>query len=480
MSPTIRFVDRVRELSRLQEAWQSGQPHLIIVTGRRRVGKSQLLARFARGRHIAYVPASQRLRADQLADTGRDIGALANRFRTGRPPALRLDDWDSMLDIAAEAASDMRLGIVLDEFPYLVAQSPELPSLIQRWWDRRAQDTRIFLVLSGSQQSVMREMLGGNGPLFGRATLQFNLQPLDYFQAAKFVPRWSPEDKVRAYAIAGGIPEYLRLLDDGRSLRDNLEHLAFRPEGALFREADYLFESEFREVSRRGSIFRAIARGSVRPNEIAQAIGLGSAADILANLRDLVDLGLIERVVPITDIRHLRQRHVMYRIADPYLRFFFSIIDPRRAQITLGPPDRVNEGLSDETLDAFVSRTFEDVARQYIWRRSVATPGFLPQEVGPWWAGDEEVDVAVVSEAALLAVGEAKWSRSLMDARDLATLERRARLIDGGARPIRMLFSRSGFNRNVPNAADIWRVRPADLFARDLDHEARGEGLRRR
>lgn len=468
-------------MASLNEAWDSGAPHLVIVTGRRRVGKSQLLVRFARDKPIAFVAASQRLRADQLSDAGRDIGAFASRFMPGRPPALQLDDWDALLDIVAETASNMRVGVVLDEFPYLVAQSPELPSLIQRWWDRRGQNTRVFFVLSGSQQSVMREMLGANGPLFGRATLRFDLQPLDYFQAAKFVPRWTPEDRIRAYSIAGGIPEYLRLLDDSISLRANLQDLAFRPEGPLFREADYLFESEFREVSRRGSIFRAIARGSVRPNEIAQSIGLGSAADVIPNLRDLVDLGLVERVVPITDRHHLRQRHVAYRIADSYLRFYFSIVDPRRAQITIGPPDRVDEGLSDEALDAFVSRAFEVVARQYVWRRMARMPGLLPQEVGTWWSGEDEVDVVAVRESELLAVGEAKWSNAPMDGRDVATLNQRARMIDSEARPIRILFSRSGFHRSVKTEPDVWRVRPADLFARDLDREAaRLRGSRRR
>lgn len=207
----------------------------------------------------------------------------------------------------------------------------------------------MLLVLSGSHQSVMREIVGAHGPLFGRTTLRFDLQPLDYYEAGKFVPGWSPEDRIRAYAVVGGIPEYLRHLDDDRTLRWNIERLAFEPEGPFLREVDCLFESEFREVSRRGSIFRAIARGSVRPNDIAHAVGLGGAADVIPSLRDLVELGLLERVVPITDRDVMRARHVTYRIADPYLRFYFSIVEPRRAEITVSRPAQVSEGLTERS-----------------------------------------------------------------------------------------------------------------------------------
>lgn len=463
------FIDRTRELGALERAWDSADPHLILVTGRRRVGKSRLLGRFARGKHLSFIAATQRVRQIQLADAGRDVGALASGFRRGRHATIRLDDWDDLLRVFEDAGQEERVGIVIDEFPYLVAESPELPSLIQRWWDRLKGRSKVFLVLSGSHQSVMREIVGAHGPLFGRTTLRFDLQPLDYYEAGKFVPGWSPEDRIRAYAVVGGIPEYLRHLDDDHTLRWNIERLAFEPEGPLFREVDYLFDSEFREVSRRGSIFRAIARGSVRPNDIAHAIGLGGAADVIPNLRDLVELGLVERVVPITDRDVMRARHVIYRIADPYLRFYFSIVEPRRAEITVSRPAQVSEGLTNEAMDAFVSRAVEGIVRQYVWRRSATTRELTPQAVGTWWTADEEIDVVSMRERTLQLVGEVKWTTAVLDARDLTTLERRGRLIDPDGEPVRLLFSRAGFHRSVPIAPDIWRVRPSDLYAASLE-----------
>lgn len=469
---TARFIDRLRELAALETAWKSGRAELVLVAGRRRVGKSELLTRFGQGKRIAYVAAAQRLRADQLRDAERDIAAFANRFRVGRPPQIRLSRWEELLALMAQGAKERRVGVIIDEFSYLVEQAPELPSLIQRWWDREGSRTKLMLVLAGSDQSMMEELVSARAPLFGRATLRPRIEPLDYYQSARFVPRWSATDRVRAYAIAGGIPAYLRLFDDRTPLRANLVRLAFAPEGELFREAEYLLESEFREVSRRGSIFRAIAEGAVRPSEIATRIGLGSAADVQVNLRDLVRLGLLERVVPITQRDQLRPRQVIYRIADPYLRFFFTVLERRRAQIAIGPAARVSEELSVEELDLYVSRVFEQVARQYAWRAAAARRLPLPEDVGEWWDGTEEVDLVGVRGRSVLFAGEAKWTRGAVGLGELDTLRRRAAVLST-EQPRLLLISRSGFSPALQHAGGAELIGINDLFAPDLEYERR-------
>ena len=464
------FIDRALELRRLEEAWASVGPQLVIVSGRRRVGKTELLGRFSRGKPVAYLAAAQRVRADQLSDSARDLAALANGFRRGRPPAIRLNDWEAVLDLIGERATDRRIGVVIDEFPYLVAESPELPSLLQRWWDRTASKTKVFLVLAGSDQALVEQLVSPRAPLFGRATLRPHIEPMDYFNAAGFVVGWPPEDRIRAFAVAGGIPYYLRFFDPSVGFRANLLRLAFSPDGPLFREAEYLLEAEFREVSRRGSIFRAMASGAVTPNEIAQRIGLGGAADVQANLADLVRMGLVRRIVPVTRRAELRSRQVAYRIADPYLAFYFTILEPRRSLIQLGPASVADRSLSDEELDAYVSRVFEDVARQYV--RRAAAAGVLPivQEVGTWWQGTEEIDVVGVDGSRVAMVGEAKWQRSAMGLDEVNTLRRRAGLLSD--QPVRLLlFSRGGFTGATSRVAGVTRVGLRELFARDLAFE---------
>ena len=464
------FIDRVLELRRLEEAWASEQPHLVILSGRRRVGKTELLARFSRGKPIAYLAAAQRVRTDQLADAARDLAALANGFRRGRPPAIRLDDWQAMLDLVGERAAGRRIGLIIDEFPYLVEGSPDLPSVLQRWWDRVGSKTRVFLVLAGSDQALVERLVSPRAPLYGRATLRPHLEPMDYYNAAGFVTSWTAEDRIRAFAVAGGIPYYLRFFDPSVGLRANLRRLAFSPDGPLFREAEYLLEAEFREVSRRGSIFRAMATGAVTPNEIAGRIGLGGAADVQANLADLVRMGLVRREVPVTRRAELRSRQVAYRIADPYLAFYFTVLEPRRSLIQVGPAAVVDRSLTDEELDAYVSRVFEEIARQYV--RRAAAAGMLPivEAVGTWWQGEDELDVVGIDRSGVTLVGEAKWRRSAVGRDDLAVLRRRAAMLS--EQPTRLLlFSRGGFTDAVARVADVTPVGLRELFARDLAFE---------
>ena len=462
------FIDREAELDGLERAWHARDAQLVILTGRRRVGKSALLTRFARGKPIAYVVAAQRLPADQLVDAGHDIAPLAHDFSPGRAPAVRLERWEDLLDILTDRSATRRVGLILDELPYLVAQSPELPSLIQRWWDRTGSRSNLMLILAGSHQSVMEQLTSSSGALFGRATWRRQLEPFDYFDAAAFVRSWDPVDRVRAFAVTGGVPAYLRQLDASRTLRANLADLAFTPDGPLFRDAEYLFDAEFREVSRRGSIFRAMARGATRPSEIAQAIGLRDAADVQANLRDLTALGLVERVVPITDELKLRQRHVLYRIKDPYLRFYFTLVDPRRARIQIGPPEAVVAEIGDTELDEHVSHVFEDVCSQYVWRSIAA--GELPsvERLGRWWRSQDEVDLAGLSRGRLSLAAEVKWQRQPMDDRDLRLLRDRVRLLDAEADPELLLVSRSGFHASLRRQAGVRLIGIRDMYASRL------------
>ena len=181
----MHFIDRHLERSALADAWASGRPELVVVHGRRRVGKSELLSRWAAGKPVVYFVAAQQLERDQLADLGRVLGPLVIRSRGG-PVRLDLVDWNGALDAIAAAAAGRRVGLVLDEFPYLVDANPALPSLLQRWWDRSGSKTNIVLVLAGSQQSMMRRLVSADGALYGRTTRRIHLHPFDYFHAARF------------------------------------------------------------------------------------------------------------------------------------------------------------------------------------------------------------------------------------------------------------------------------------------------------
>lgn len=466
-----RFIDRHLERRTLADAWASGRAELVVVHGRRRVGKSALLARFAAGKPVAYYAAAQQLERTQLDDLGQVLGQIATGAARERAPRLAFRDWDEVLDRIAQAASTRRIGVILDEFPYLVDANGSLPSLLQRWWDSVGSRSNVVLVLSGSHQAMMRRLVSADGALYGRPTRRLHLHPFDYFHAAKFAPRWNLEDRIRLYAVAGGVPDHLEEVDDGRPLRDELLRLAFLPDGRLFREAPDLLRSEFTEPRTYESVVRAIAGGATTPALIAGAAGLHSANRVAPYLDRLGELELVTRRTLPTEATAPRPRTSQYVLADPYLRFYFAHVDPWRSAIGLGQGAAVVDALMGTTLDTFVSRAFEDVARQYLQRLS--GNGTLPPltHVGPWWFAGGDIDAAAMSADRLVAAASVKWTNAVMKPGDLADLRRDVSVLAPGSTPQLFLVSRSGFDRNLTGGAGLTLVRLRDLFAADLEHE---------
>lgn len=466
-----RFIDRLQEQATLETAWRSGQPELILVHGRRRVGKSALLSRFAARRDVVYYVAAQQLEAAQLGDLGRVVGPLLTMSQRGRAPRLAFRDWDELLSTLSEAARTRRVGLVIDEFPYLIEANRALPSIIQRWWDQVGSRSNLVLVLAGSEQQMMKSLVDRDGALHGRPTHRLEITPLDYYYAGRFVTGWNPLDRIRAYAVAGGMPAYLELLDDRQPLRNELLRLAFSPDGRLFHEASELVAREFPDPRTYETVLRAIAGGYVTPNQIAQQAGLQGANRVTPYLAKLLQLGLVERRTPPGDARDVRPRISQYVLADPYLRFYFALLDPWRSPIQQGKGAAVLDSVWGDEFERFVSRTFEDVAVQYLLRLSGA--GRLPviSSAGRWWFDDGDIDAAAFSGRRIVAAGEAKWTNEYFKPAEVEKLKRRLATVAPREQPDLFLFSKAGFDRNVRRQQGVTRVSPADLFRPRLEYE---------
>jgi len=404
------FIDRERELEELEARWRSGRAELLVVYGRRRVGKTELLLQFARrGRKKAlYFLASQVTRQEHLRQF---TELLRGAFQDPLLETLTFTDWESALTYLGERAKE-RLLLIFDEFPYLCEASPELPSVLQRFWDLHGRESRLFLVLCGSQLGFMeREVLGERAPLYGRRTGQLRLRPLSFREAARFFPNYTPREQFIAYGILGGMPAYLLRFDPQRSIRENLLREMLQVQGYLYEEPLFLLRMELRDPKVYASLLGAIASGCTKLNEIAQRAGLPvqAASKYLAVLKEL---GLVEREVPLTARAPQRSKRGRYRICDHYLNFWFRFIQPHASLIEAGQGELVYERFIEPYLDEYLGLVFEEAAREYLRLYAGSELGLEPVlRVGRHWGAEFELDVVAEHADGSWSFGECKWTR---------------------------------------------------------------------
>ncbi len=441
------FINRQSELNLLEKYYQSDRAELFVLYGRRRVGKTELLAHFCQGkRHVFFV-------ADQVPEQilRVNLSKAMNDviFGAGQVSAV-YNTWDDLLTTLAKQAQSERLVVVLDEFPYLVAADPSLASILQRTWDRSLKETQVMLILNGSYIGMMEEtVLSYNAPLYGRRIAQYLLEPLEFVDAQQFFLPYMAEDRLRAYAVYGGTPAYLQTIQPEQSLQTNILEGILTRGSVLYDEVRFILQQELREPRNYFAVLQAIASGNTRQNEIKQAAGL---ENITPYLETLQQLHLVERVVPITESQPHKSRRGIYRLKDNFLRFWFRFVLPNHSQLERGAKEVVFDTAISPNLDAFTSTVFEQACRQYFWRNGLnGKLLFVPKQIGGWWQANEEIDIALLSDTHTMLV-ECKWSRRPVGVDILEQLEGKSRTLlkeVNGQMTLFGLCSRSGFTEQM-------------------------------
>lgn len=462
MAEAVELIDRERERALLLEAIEH-PPSLVVLIGRRRVGKSFLLSSVLSGPRVVGFHADEQREEHQLDLLGREV----SRLLPGRPLVF-LPDWsDAFGLLEREAVERGPLALVLDEFQYLCAAQPALPSMIQRTWDRwQRAGVPITLVLSGSALSFMEGLLTYRAPLYGRATQRPFLRPLDYRDAAGFVRSRSPEALLRRYAVLGGTPQYQAWAGD-RSLEAVVRDAILTKGAPLYEDPLHLLrEGEgIRDPGTYVSILRAIAGGATQYNEIATRARIPTG-NLSVRLARLEELGYVEPWRPLSSGG--RNRRVSYRIADPYFRFFFRYVFPNRSRLERGRAAEVaDEVLAD--LDNLMGRSFEDACRTWVGRYADEDAVGRSEELGSWWSrdGQVEIDVVGVAKGRCTFLGSCKWARRV-GVQVLDELRDAQAALGGKATTAQLaVFGRSSFDPALRRrAADegVMLVTAADLF----------------
>ena len=454
----MRFVDRETELAWLEQRWRARETQLLIVYGKRRVGKTELLKRFIRDKPAVYVLADRRPAREQLRAVAARLGG---HFGDDFVSRKGFDGWLEAFEYlgarlqAEPGRGSHRLALVLDEYPYLAENDPATSSLFQKGWDEILQRLPLCLVLCGSSVAMMEsETLAQRAPLFGRRTGDLRVRALDFAGVRSFLPRrWPFERQAAIYAVLGGMPGYIQQFDPDADLETNVRTRILTPGAFLFREVDFLLKEELREPRTYLAILRAIGQGKRKFGEIVNETGL--AKNVLHKyLQVLEALELVEREAPVTEAAPERSKRSLYTLQDAFVAFWFECVYPYVSDLELGEPAPALRRVR-AVLPHALGRAYERIAREVL-RRSDAAP-FRLHRIGRWWDPEAEVDVVGLNEEVnAILFAEVKWSAKPVGTDILRALRAKAARVAWGRpgrREVFALFSRKGFTPDVRKLA---------------------------
>ncbi len=452
----MNFINREQELSLLDDVFARDTSQMMVLYGRRRIGKTRLITHWLKNRvksqSIYWVAHKS------------SPGILLEKFSKVIKPCLenvdadfRFSDWESALHQVFWLARTRKLVLAIDEFPYLVESVPGVTSILQMLWDQNAHETQLMILLAGSHYHMMcEEFISGKGPLYGRSTADMLLEEIEPQDIRLFLPRYSGTQTVETYSIIGGVPKYLEMWDDRKTVFKNIEEIILSPVTIFRQEAIFLIQDEIPEPRTYLAILESIGNGIRSPSQISRQTG------ILINhmgkyLRSLLDLNFIRRVVSLDASDHSNTRLSRYEIKDAFLKFYFHYIYLNLELLEQKRISRLME-IIRENHDAFVGKTgFEELARRFITRMGDNHElSFLPDYIGRIWNSRAEIDVAAIDKKSQnILLGECKWSRKKMGPAVLDHLVRQSGHLPRikGYKKHYALFSRSGFTSSLVKRA---------------------------
>jgi len=414
---TQKFVDREEELKTLRRAFKKGA--LIVVYGRRRVGKTRLLVEASRGFRMLYHLCKEEEVNETLKTLNAKLFSLTGDDSLLRHPIRSFEEFFERLpeDVV----------VIFDEFQVLAKNHPRILGVLQEHLDFRGSGS---VVLCGSSVSMMEGLISYGSPIYGRRTLSLKVEPLKFRHIGEFFPNYCLEDLVKVYGMVDGIPEYLLRLDPTLSPEENARE-EFFGRGFLYDEAEYLLRYELRDLSTYNTILEAISYGHRSFNELRNITGL-DGSKLTRYLSILMNLGIVGREAPVTEKPKKRARNSRYFIRDNYFAFYYTFVYPFKEGIEIGLPDEALEHF-ERNFNRYLGFTFEKVAKEFLIELNRA--GRLPfrfTKIGRWWKKGEEIDLVALNESDKKALFvEVKWKDlSEKEARGvLKDLKRKAGLV---------------------------------------------------
>lgn len=419
-----KFIDRETELDFLTQKYKEGLRQLIVIYGRRRVGKTELIINFASNHPHLYFLADKR----GTESNAKRFAKIAADYFSDLPPEVK--NFDEVFRYLTKRIKGREpLIVIIDEFSYLVEKDSSIPSVFQLIWDEILKKSNLFLILCGSSLSMMyKGVLSYKSPLYGRRTGDWELSPLKFKDVLKFFPKLFISRVIEIFSVAGNIPAYLNEFTDRVNLWENIKNKILTKGAVLYREPEILLREEVREPATYLSILEAMGKNA-KLSEIASASHL-PAKDLPKYLNILQNqMKIVERKIPVTE---KRSKKALYYIKDWFFKFWFKYVFPNLSLLEEGKAEEVLADIKKQ-FNSHISFAFEEICREAVQNL------FPSYQIGSWWGAYQdpqgtrkvaEIDIVGLNpKEKVLLIGECKWKDKVDAEKTLAELKAKAQII---------------------------------------------------
>ncbi len=363
----MNFIGRKEQLKKLDKVIHAEKMTFSLIYGRRRVGKSELVKQALSKSNVKSLyyeckQVAQASNVDGLSEIVSEVMEL---------PKLGFSDIESLLKYVFELSTREKLVLVLDEYPYLRESVNGMDSILQALVDKYRETAKLTLIVLGSYVEVMRSLLEHANPLYGRVDLTIDLKQMDYYESSFFYPNYSPEDKVRIYSVFGGIPYYNRLIDDTKSVKENIIELIASPGARLENEVSMYLNAELSKIVNANEVFEALSRGFSRYSDILSQSHVSSGPTLVDVLDKLIRMEVVVKTAPINDLSN--KKKIGYYICDNLSLFYYRYNFKYSSQMKIMDSEIFYKKYIEKDFEEYyVPRMFETVCRQYLIRKNKA------------------------------------------------------------------------------------------------------------
>lgn len=451
------FVDREQEMETLQSEYEKDGSALVVLYGRRRVGKTTLISEFIKDKNALFFLASEESEAQNRSLLKEKVAEFIN---SDLLRSAEVKSWDVLFQSIMDTPFESKPVIVLDEFQYLGKANPAFPSIFQRIWEEILKDKSVMVILCGSLISMMEsQTLAYGSPLYGRRTAQIRLKQIPFAYYHEFFPGKSHRELIEMYAVTGGVPKYIELFSESGDIYSAIRKCVLNRSGYLYDEPHFLLQQEVTEVGSYFSIMRAIAAGNSKLSAISAVLEI-KATSLTKYLKTLIDLDILEREVPITEENPERSKKGLYKIKDNYLRFWFAFVYPNMSFIESGHSEIVMNKIKKSLVRNHIAFVYEDVCKERMWELNAEDRWpFNFTKLGRYWDARTEIDIAAIDpEGKNLILGECKYWQEPVDVDVLRNLEAKTDAVDwerNNRKVWYVLFSVSGFTDELTALAAV-------------------------